>query len=231
MKNFEPVARFVITWVVTLLIPFALILTGIRLLLTPVFLQYEYNRPGFPADTYGFSTADRLTLGQISLNYLLNDAGIEYLGGQRLPDGTPLYNQRELSHMDDVKRLVQLALKVWQASLGLVIGLGLAAWGARWSDSYKRGLARGGWLTLGLIAFVLVNVFVSFDALFTAFHRIFFTGDTWIFLFTDTLIRLFPIPLWQDTFIITGAFALIGSLLLIFVFSRPFSTRAIAVGK
>ena len=218
MKTFEPVARTAITWIVTILVPLALLLSGVRLLMTPLYLRYEYNRPGFPADIYGFTTADRLVWGQVSLNYLLNDSGIDYLGSQRLPDGTPLYTERELSHMDDVKRLVQAALRVWEASVGILIGLGLAAWGAKWQNSYLRGLGRGGWLTLGLIVFILVNVIISFDALFTAFHRIFFKGDTWIFLYSDTLIRLFPIPLWQDAFILTGVISLVGGSLLAWFF-------------
>lgn len=221
MKNAEPVARQVITWVVTILVPFALLLSGIRLLLTPLYLKVEYNRANFPADPYGFTTADRLKWGQVSLDYLLNDSGIDFLSTQTLPDGSPLYNTRELSHMDDVKRLVQLALKVWQASLGLLIGFGLMAWGAKWQGAFTRGLGRGGWLTIGLIIIILINVFISFDALFTAFHRVFFEGSTWIFLYSDTLIRLFPIPFWQDAFILTGVIALVISAVLAFLFAWP----------
>jgi integral membrane protein (TIGR01906 family) len=212
--DLDQIARTAITWLVTLLVPLVLLLTGIRLLLFPWFIHYEYNRPAFPADSYGFTLQDRLQWSQVSLDYLLNDQDITFLSSQRFADGTPLYNDRELSHMLDVKNLVQLALKVWTAAAGVLIGLGLAAWGARWAQEYRTGLSRGGWVTAGLVIAILVFVIVSFDWLFTAFHRVFFEGETWIFLFSDSLIRLFPIPLWQDAFLFLGGFSLVTGVLL-----------------
>ena len=62
---------------------------------------------------------------------------------------------------------------------------------------------------------ILGMVAVSFNALFTAFHRLFFQGNTWLFLYSDTLIRLFPIPFWRDAFILVGFFTILGAVLLI----------------
>ncbi|MRS04419.1 DUF1461 domain-containing protein, partial [bacterium] len=73
---------------------------------------------------------------------------------------------------------------------------------------------RGGWITIGIILAVLISVAISFSQLFTWFHKIFFTGDTWLFLYTDSLIRLFPMQLWQDAFIWMGSIALAGALIL-----------------
>jgi len=42
---------------------------------------------------------------------------------------------------------------------------------------------------------------VSFWQFFTLFHELFFTGDSWIFEYSDTLIRLFPLRFWQDLFL------------------------------
>jgi integral membrane protein (TIGR01906 family) len=39
---------------------------------------------------------------------------------------------------------------------------------------------------------------LSWGEFFTTFHRLFFEGETWIFPYTDTLIRLFPIRFWMD---------------------------------
>lgn len=196
--------RKITAGIVSFLLPFFLLMTAIRLVFQPVFLQVEYNAPGFPPDPYGFTIEDRLKWGEISLDYLFNDAGISFLADQRLPDGTPLYNERELGHMLDVKNLVQLMVKVW---LGLFVALALGliwAWRGDWVPEFVRAFARGGWLTLGIIGAILIAIVVSFDWLFTAFHRIFFTGDSWLFLYSDSLIRLFPLRLWQDGFIAMG---------------------------
>jgi uncharacterized membrane protein len=40
--------------------------------------------------------------------------------------------------------------------------------------------------------------------MFVAFHNVFFEAGTWQFLFSDTLIRLFPERFWRDTFIAVG---------------------------
>lgn len=200
---------------VSIILPFFLMMSAIRLVFQPVFLQLEYNAPGFPQDPYGFTKEDRLKWGRISLDYLFNDADISFLADQRLPDGSPLYNERELGHMLDVKNLIQLMLKVW---LGLFIVLALVliwAWRENWVPEFGRAYASGGWLTLGIIAAILIAIVVSFDWLFTAFHRMFFEGDTWLFLYSDSLIRLFPLRLWQDGFIAMGIVTALLAILFI----------------
>jgi uncharacterized membrane protein len=47
-----------------------------------------------------------------------------------------------------------------------------------------------------------------------AFHNVFFEPGTWKFLFSDTLIRLFPQRFWQDLFLIVGGLSLVGGLAL-----------------
>jgi integral membrane protein (TIGR01906 family) len=192
----KPIIRRVVMLLITLIVPFFLMMTAIRLLFTPLFLQLEYRAPGFPADMYGFSLQDRLYWSGISMQYLLNDSSIDFLADQRLPDGAPLYNERELSHMLDVKILVQQMLAAWRILLAVLVGLCLWSWRGKWQPDFARALSNGGKLTLGLIALILAGVAISFYELFTYFHKIFFVGDTWLFLYTDTLIRLFPLRFW-----------------------------------
>jgi len=205
----------VLSIVVTAIIPFFLLITAIRVMVTPLYARIEYNSPGFPEDTFGFTKQERLYWSEFAINYLVNDSDISYLGDLRFPDGQPLYNQRELDHMVDVKNLVQAAYRAWWVMLAVLVGLGVWAWRGGWSGQYRRGVWRGGWATLGLIFAVLVAVAISFQALFTQFHRLFFTGDTWIFEWSDTLIRLFPMRFWRDAFILVGAVTISGALLCI----------------
>lgn len=211
----------ILSFPVTLLVPIALIGLGLRVLLTPLFLQVEYNMPYFPPDKYGFTKADRLKWAPYALNYLTNNADISYLGNLRFDDGKPLYNERELSHMNDVKRVTQSALKIWYASLALLALLGIWAWTGGWSQAYRLGLMRGGWLmvllaiTIGVIAWVGISVNQDiFFTFFAGFHSLFFEGDSWLFLFSDTLIRLFPIRFWQDAFLFAAFIALGGGIAL-----------------
>jgi uncharacterized membrane protein len=55
------------------------------------------------------------------------------------------------------------------------------------------------------------DVFCNF---FSGFHSLFFEGDSWLFLYSDTLIRLFPIRFWQDVFLWAAVIALGGGIAL-----------------
>ena len=48
---------------IALLVPGVLMVSGIRLLAHPTVVRAEYERSGFPKDTYGFTTAQREALG------------------------------------------------------------------------------------------------------------------------------------------------------------------------
>jgi integral membrane protein (TIGR01906 family) len=202
-------------WIISLTIPFLLMMTAIRLLLTPLFARIEYSMPNFPADPYGFSHNDRLFWSEYAINYLTNSSEIICLQNLNFPDGTSLYNERELSHMEDVKFLVKDMIISWSTLLIFQFCAGFWAWRSKWPKIYIHAIGRGGWLTIGLMVAILLGVFTGFDALFTGFHKLFFEGSTWLFLFSDTLIRLFPMRFWQDAFILVGSLTLLGAIFLI----------------
>ena len=202
----------VLSWLITIMTPIFLLGLGLRILLTPLFYNLEYRMPYFPEDQYGFTLEDRLHWAPYAIDYLLNEADISYLGDLAFVDGNQLYNERELSHMHDVKLVTKGALNFWYGTVILMTALGAWAWYGKWWQDFREGLRRGGWLMIGLV--VLLGLFgaIAFSQLFTLFHAIFFEGDTWIFLYSDTLIRLFPIQFWQDAFLWAGIIAIGGAL-------------------
>ncbi len=213
----------VFSYLVSLIVPLALIGFALRILLTPLYYTVEYNMPYFPADEYGFTKEDRLHWAPYAVDYLVKNVDITYLGDLKFEDGTLLYNERELSHMQDVKGVVRGSLRVWYITLAILFALGISAWRRNWLPLYLNGLRRGGWwmiglaLSLGLIAGVGIlldpDVFWKF---FTLFHQVFFEGDSWLFLYSDTLIRLFPIRFWQDAVLAAAVISLGGGLGLAF---------------
>ena len=213
----------ILSWLITISTPLILIGLGVRLLMTPIFPNIEYRLPWFPKDDYGFTTADRLHWGPMGINYLLNNADISYLGDLKFPDGSPLFNERELSHMHDVKGVMQGFLNIWYLTLIVVILLGVWAWRGQWLAEYRSGLMRGGWLTL-VLAFtigIIATLGASgngdmFWTFFEDFHGLFFKGDTWLFPYSDTLIRLYPLQFWQDAVLYIGIIAAVGALVLAF---------------
>ena len=210
----------ILAWVVAIITLAALVLTAVRILLVHAFLPFEYSMPGFPPDPYGFTKADRLYWSSIAMDYLLNSEGIDFLGNLRFEDGAAVYNERELSHMVDVKIALQNALKVWMVSLAALAGLGVWAWRSHWADEYRRGLRLGGWLSVFFVAGVILIVVLSFGVFFVGFHNIFFQPGTWMFEWSDTLIRLFPERFWRDIFIYIGVLCA-GMGLLVVWRARP----------
>ncbi len=217
-----------LTMIVALLVPVVFILGAVRLLLTPAYLVIEYNTPNFPADRFGFTKEDRLYWGHLAVEYLLNDEDISYLGELRFPAGqlvppqscqfmkdcSQFYNDRELGHMLDVKNVVQAALKVWYLAIAGILVAGIwSYYGKSWAN-FKKGLNWGGWLTVFFILTIILLVIIAFGFIFVLFHQVFFDSGTWTFLYSDSLIRLFPERFWRDTFLAVGILAGGAGLLL-----------------
>jgi integral membrane protein (TIGR01906 family) len=188
--------------------PLLVFLAWVRIMLLPLFVEIEYRRPGFPPDPFGFTTQERIQWAEVSRGYLLSDAGPDFFAQYHLADGSPLYNEREVQHMADVHALVQKAM-VLLAVLGILYLAGAAF--LFWKDRplLRRTIAAAGIGAFGFLILVLVSVALAWNWAFVTFHHVFFTGETWLFPYSDTLIRLFPETFWQDGF----AAAVIGMLL------------------
>jgi len=178
-------------------------------------VRLEYGKASFPPDDYGLSTAERTRLAETCVDYLATNADISLLADLRLPNGDLAFNERELRHMADVQAVYSRIMVA-----GLVAGLVLA-WGvvtlAAAGQTRQRvpaALLSGSLFTLGLLVTVGLYMLTSWDQFFTTFHRVFFEGDSWTFPYSDTLIRLFPMPFWVDVAIVIVAVLIAGILVV-----------------
>jgi integral membrane protein (TIGR01906 family) len=197
---------------VTIVLPLLFIMVNVRLAMSPVFLNFEYARPNFPVDMYGFTQEDRLRYAPYAINYLLNGEDITYLGDLKFDDGASLFNARELRHMRDVKTLTQIAY-IAATVTGLLVAIaGYFLWQR---GRLHMALFRGALVTLALIVAIVLAAVISWDVFFTGFHSLFFESDTWYFAYSDTLIRLFPEQFWFDAALLIGGLAVIEALVVI----------------
>jgi len=95
------------------------------------------------------------------MDYLVNNEPDDFLGTLRFEDVTAVYNAREISHMLDVRNLVKSALKAWYILLIILGVIGLAAWKTGNLHELRKAVARGGWLTLGVIGLVITSTFID----------------------------------------------------------------------
>ena len=206
--------KAVLNLLVTLSIPLILCTLSILVLLSPVFVNFEYQRPGFPEDSYGFSSEERLDFGNQTRRYLFSYQSLDVLRQLEFKNGDPIYQERELTHLEDVKVVIQSLLRVFYAAVAVFFFGGYIARSNQWLADFTGAIFRGGRLTSILLLTMMFFTLINFQALFTSFHRVFFEGDSWLFYYSDTLIRLFPIRFWQDVFLVFGLLTLVGGGIL-----------------
>jgi integral membrane protein (TIGR01906 family) len=207
-------------FLIVLCTPFLIVTTAMRIALSPIFYSIEYNLPNFPEDSYGLTKQDRLKWADVSIKFLQGTVSTEEYSALQFPDGNPLFNEREISHMIDVRNLTVDMLFLWRVLAGSFLMTIYLGWKNKWLPSLTSALVKGAKATLILIFTILLFVWIDFSQLFTLFHKIFFTGDSWLFYLSDTLIRLFPMKFWQDLFIFIGSFCIITSLIILYLSNK-----------
>lgn len=219
-----------VRWLIALLIPFFFALVVMTVVISPWYPTWEYAKPNFPPDPLGWTQETRLELATVAVEYLAKPAPAEdyifMLEEQLIPETSePLYNDREIKHMLDVKILSDLFRRVaWV--LGGIIGAGLLLFGFFYENGRAMiagTLFRGGMLTILILLSFGLFIGLAWDVFFVQFHEVLFDDGTWTFNYTDSLIRLFPEKFWFDVgvLIVGSTFGLGVLSALIGRFLRP----------
>ena len=206
--------KVVLQAVIVVAVPVVLVVMPIRVLMHPRWALFEYARPNFPPDVFGFSAQERTRLAITGIESIIGPRGVVVLQEARLTDGSPAFVEREVSHMLDVRvvtgniYLAQVVLFI--AAVAAVIALTRQ----RETRTAAAALLTGAIATVVLLVALVFFVLTGFDTFFTAFHRVFFSGDTWLFNFSDTLIRLYPPQFWFDAATAIGVTSIVEAVVL-----------------
>ncbi len=207
--------------IVALALPLVLILGNVQLLMHQRFVHYEYGKASFPPDTaipfdgYPLSKAERTALAESALQSIIGPQGMRALQEARFQEtGGPAFNQREIDHMRDVRRVAQQARVVFWAALAALMGGGALLNWRRGRYLMTRTLVASAIGTLSLALALGLYIVVNFGSFFTRFHQVFFESGTWRFRSDDTLIRLFPTDLWFDAAILIAGLTAVELLLV-----------------
>ncbi len=205
-------------WLVALAIPVFIILLWLRIVWNPWFVLWEYGKPDFPPDTYGFSNQQRIAYVLQWIDYYNSDQspqeGIKFFGDLRMPGSDqPLYSPYEVSHMVDVRLLTDRLWRILPVAGVIVVGglLLLLIPRVTRRDGYA-AIFVGGFISAALLIAVILFVLLSWRTFFVTLHDVFFPPGTWTFDWTSTLIRIFPDRFWFDAGVL-----LVGGALLISV--------------
>ena len=213
--------RFVIImtrWLLALCLPLLLLSASIAgVVNSRWFYQYGFNKYEVTRTT-GLADVEleKAATGLISYFNSIDDE----ISLTVIKDGQPfeLFNQREVSHLKDVKGLIRLDYNLLAGTLIYALtfsGLCLFWREGKYRQQLGRGLIWGGGLTLALIVAAGVAVLIDFSWVFLQFHLLSFANDLWLLdPSRDYLIRLFPQGFFSDAaLLIIGATALAALIL------------------
>ncbi len=213
MSNF--ISRILKTLLV-LLIPIILVPGSARLLATDTYLAFEYGKASFPPDSYGFTPQQRFILASTNIHYVRAHLPNNELSKQTL-NGVPVYNEREVSHMADVKAVFQGILRVWQVAFILLLLVRFILWQKGERKTLASAIQSGGLLTSGIILMIAILAIFAWQTWFDLFHRFLFVPGSWLFSYSDTLIRLFPVKFWFDATLTISLLSFVGGLLMVLI--------------
>lgn len=189
----------------------AVVLGSAVLALTlPVYTTAMTQALGVPASS-GLSAADVVALSS-DVRALVADT--EYDPLPATWKGQPAFDAAAVSHLMDVRRVfsaARLAVGVVALLLATYVGWCVAL---RRFGPLSRGMTAGSALLAGGMALALLAGLLSFDALFTAFHGLFFAAGTWTFPADSLLIRLFPERFWAVSGAVWAGLTVAGAVVL-----------------
>ena len=193
-----------------------LVANAFRVLATGTFVRFELGRDGFPPDLYGFTHEQRQALALVGLRSIQpGSRGIVLLERAKLPNGSPAFGYRELTHMRDVRTLFGIALRAQLVAIVVIGALALAFARTRLRTVVPLGLLAGALATLAVALLAVPMILLGFDGFFVRFHEVFFSGDSWRFNDADTLIRIYPEQFWQDVSKLAAGIAVAQAIVLV----------------
>ncbi len=195
-------------------IPFSLILLNLHLLLTRYFVQLNYTILGYE------DKEEKLALATKTIEYIRGIIDENQLDKS-------VFTEKEINHLSDVRNLVFNALRIHLIATVLTVVSTLILKNEKVSiHKIKQCFYIGLFLTIVITLIVGMVTILDFNIAFIKFHQIFFTGGSWLFLPSDTLIKLFPIEFWINSAKILLVLTVTEVLLALFSLYKAESLKA-----
>ncbi len=185
---------------------------GLFILCIPIFLMtshltwavnevrlYEYGFTKYDvSEETGFSDEELLEVARGLIHY--------FNSGEK-GDELDIFNEREVTHLQDVRGLIEINYHLQEAAFGYIIAFligGFLLKRKQFAPLLAKMAVGGSILTIALLIVFGIVALVNFQWLFSSFHHLFFSGDSWIL--SGYLPQMFPEGFFSDaTFFIVGA--------------------------
>ncbi|HLZ28879.1 MAG TPA: TIGR01906 family membrane protein [Chloroflexota bacterium] len=193
-----PWVRGLISLAFVLLVPLLVISTSLRGLVTDRDLLLRGFRDNQVATTTGLDDPQLAHIADAFVAYFQGPPGQIQMQVTAFRRSRALFNDREVTHMEDVQALIQWFLRMqFVAAAVVVVRVAAALVFDRSPAPIGREMVWSTGLMVALVVLVGVLSLMDFEALWTRFHQIAFRNDLWQLDPTvDYLIMLFPEPFW-----------------------------------
>ncbi len=208
----------VLKWLAVSAIPVLLVATNLRIAINSQALyRYDFEHFGIPSVT-GLSLSQLDTVGAQMIDYFNSSANSPQVIVSSGQKQFPIYSERELVHLADVKKLVDLDYRVQLVTLIVAlagVAAGLAMRKRAGLQAVRDILVWGSLAVFGVIACLLAWSLVDFDQLFIVFHLIGFPNDFWILDPSQHyLIMMFPEGFFYTTVLLILAATVIEAVII-----------------
>ena len=190
--------RGLISLAFVLLLPLLVISTSLRGLVTDRDLMLRGFRDNQVATTTGLDDTQLARIADAFVAYFQGPPGQIQMQVTAFGQPRALFNDREVTHMEDVQALIQWFLRMqFVAAAVVVVRLAAVVVFDRSPAPIGREMLWSTGLMVALVVLVGVLSLMDFEGLWTRFHQIAFRNDLWqLDPTTDYLIMLFPEPFW-----------------------------------
>jgi integral membrane protein (TIGR01906 family) len=182
-----------------LCIPILIISTTVRV--------YSHSADLYKAGFNKYHISQRTGISNVQLGDVAKQM-VEYFGGKsstpqlivtKHGEQSPLYNEKELVHLEDVRYIVQIFTALQVASILLFLVLAVCIYLSSGLPRILTGIQIGSVVTAVLTGILIIWALIDFNSLFLLFHYISFTNDLWILdPSKDYLIMMFPEGFFND---------------------------------
>ncbi|MBG92776.1 MAG: TIGR01906 family membrane protein [Chloroflexi bacterium] len=202
-------------------LPLFLLTTNVRILATN-YSVYEFAFDRYEIEKNSGLDKQQLNIvGNSIIDYFQNDQNGTLLNIKIQENGTeyPLFSEREILHMYDVKVIMGRLFQAHHITFAVVIIYitSVFLWSHEKNIPYMGSLFI--YSGIGMLAFLIsltLIIFSGFDKAFEQFHLILFSNDFWkLNPSTDALIQIFPYQFWLDITKLICIFTIVECLLLV----------------
>ena len=198
---------------ITILVSIAIF---ILLIITPI-LFFSQNIAITKSISLKYGSAERLGNNATTLNANV----ISYLRGDEELQG---FTDSEKSHMQDVKKLIDIAKILFLISLAIIIAA-IIALKKKTKETFRKASKYSSITTLAISAIITILTLADFGETFYSSHTLLFPQGNWLFPASSLLIQLYPEQFFMEMGLWIFATTILLSI-IIFIISTKQKSKA-----